>query len=111
MLWDGNMTEKLVQRVEEITMRLDQIITFLRIAFREEIRRIKGEAYSDPVSKRILELSDGTRNTQTLTEQVAIDTDVSEKTVKRRLSELHFNGLILQRKEGNEVYYIVSNLF
>ena len=64
----------------------------------------------DKVSKKILEIADGKLGAGELQKIVADDTNVSEVTVKRRISELVKIGILLQTRDGKNIYYYNSGL-
>jgi len=101
---------------EEVTLkdvvdRLDQLIVLLKLANRDVIKKVKEEIMKDPVSRKILELADGTREYTTLAKEVAKITDKSERTVKARISELSELGAIRGRRKGIKVYYETTGLY
>ena len=65
----------------------------------------------DPTSRKIIELADGTREYNVLTEEVAKITGKSKRTVKRRISELSEKGVIKGKRAGRKVYYETTDLF
>ncbi len=101
----------LLEKLDEVTIQLNQIIALLKITFSEKLIEIKRTLLANPVNGRILELADGTRGANSLKDQVATDTDVSTKTVERRIIELVSRGLLTQRRKGKEIIYITTNLF
>ncbi len=65
----------------------------------------------DKISKRILELADGTVTYSELAKKVAEEMKVSEITVKRKISSLKEWGFLKTIRKGREVYYENSGLF
>lgn len=103
--------DEIKDNLEVIIQKMDRMLSFLRIALVDKIEELRSQAEGDPVSNRILELADGTRAANKLKKQVAIDTEVSKKTVQRRINDLLSSGLLSQKRDGQEVYYEVTDLF
>ena len=96
--------------LKEISRKLDRLIALQQIEIRNELEILKNEIKKDKVSQKILEIADGTLSAGELQEKVASSTSVSEITVKRRISELLDKGLLLQNREGQNIFYINSGL-
>ena len=105
------MSTRIESKLDVLIEKLDQILMLIKITNRQRLIEVKGQFHDDTVNKRILELADGTLNAQKLKKHVATDTDVSEKTVERRINELTSYGLITQRREGSEIFYEAGNLY
>lgn len=99
------------QLLREILKKLENIELLLKIGNREDLDKYKKEINKDHISKKILELADGTLNYSELTKIVAQNEDVAEITVKKKISNLKNNGFLLTKREGNLVYYENSGLF
>lgn len=95
----------------EILEKLQNIELLLKIGNREVIDKFQNEIKKDRVSKRILDLADGTLSYSDLAKKVAQNEDVAEITVKKKISNLKSNGFLLTKREGNIVYYEKSDLF
>ncbi len=95
----------------EILEKLQNIELLLKIGNREVIDKFQNEIKKDRVSKRILDLADGTLSYSDLAKKVAQNEDVAEITVKKKISNLKNNGFLLTKREGNAVYYEKSDLF
>jgi len=96
--------------LKEISRKLDRLIALQQIRIRKELENLKNEIKKDKVSQKILEIADGTLSAGELQEKVASSTSVSEVTVKRRISELLDKGLLLQNREGQNIFYINSGI-
>ena len=95
----------------EILEKLQNIELLLKIGNREVIDKFQDEIKKDRVSKRILDLANGTLSYSELAKKVAQNQDVAEITVKKKISNLKNNGFLLTKREGNTVYYEKSDLF
>lgn len=95
----------------EILEKLQNIELLLKIGNREVIDKFQDEIKKDRVSKRILDLANGTLSYSDLAKKVAQNQDVAEITVKKKISNLKNNGFLLTKREGNTVYYEKSDLF
>ena len=92
---------------EEVTLkdvvdRLDLLIALLKSINEEKIRAVKQQILRDPVSRKILELADGTREYSLLADEVAKATGKSIRTVKARISELSEKGAIRGVRNGKK---------
>ena len=101
---------------EEVTLkdiidRLDLLIALLKLANMDTISKIKKDLEKDPVSKKLLELADGTREYTTLAEEVAKITGKSDRTVKAKISKLTEIGALRGIRKGNKVYYQNTGLY
>ena len=99
------------QLLAEILEKLQNIELLLKIGNREVINKFQDEIKKDRVSKRILDLANGTLSYSDLAKKVAQNEDVAEITVKKKISNLKNNGFLLTKREGNTVYYEKSDLF
>lgn len=97
--------------LKDVVDRLDQIIVLLKLANRDVIRKTKEEIMKDPVSRKILELADGTREYTVLAEEVSKATGRSVRTVKARISELSEKGAIRGVRKRGRVYYQPTGLY
>ena len=101
---------------EEVTLkdvvdRLDLLIALLKSVNEEKIRAVKQQILRDSVSRKILELADGTREYGLLADEVAKATGKSIRTVKARISELSEKGAIRRVRKGRKVYYESTGLY
>jgi len=96
---------------KDVVDRLDELITLFKLANYDKIKKGKNEIMKDPVSRKIIELADGTREYNVLAEEVAKITGKSERTVKSRISELSDKGAIKGKRAGKKVYYETIDLF
>jgi len=95
----------------EILEKLQNIELLLKIGNRDVLNAFQEEVKKDRISKRILDLADGTLGYSDLAKKVAQNEDVAEITVKKKISNLKSNGFLLTKREGNLVYYYKSDLF
>lgn len=101
---------------EEVTLkdvvdRLDQLIVLWKLANRSVILKIKEEIMKDSVSRKILDLADGSRDYTNLAEEVSKTTGKSDRTAKGRISELSEKGAIRGIKKEGKVYYQSTGLY
>lgn len=89
------------------------MIILWKFANREIIRGVKEEITKDQVSRKILELADGSRDYTILAEEVskAKATGKTTRTVKARISELSEKGVIRGIRKGGRVYYQPTGLY
>lgn len=97
--------------LKEISDKLDQLILLLKLSNREKLESFKKMVEKDKVSKRILELADGTVTYSDLVKKISEEMKVVEITVKKKISSLKEWGFLKTRREGREVYYENSGLF
>ena len=97
--------------LKDVVDRLDLLIYLLKSINEEKIRKTKEKILKDPVSRKILELADGTKEYGALAEEVARETGMSERTVKSRISELSDIGAIRKIRVGRKVYYVTTGLY
>lgn len=104
------MVEEEVKILREINRKMDALISLYKIGLKKELDKLSNEIKKDKVSQKILELADGSLSSGELAEKVAEKIEVSEITVKRRISELSDNGLLISRRDGLKVFYINSGI-
>jgi len=104
------MSEDSALLLKEISHKLSLLISLIKIANRDLIRKAKEEISKDPVFSKVLEISDGTLPAVQFKQRVANETKVSEKTVERRISELLEIGALTVTRRGKEIYYENSGL-
>lgn len=97
--------------LKDVVDRLDQLIALWKLANQEIIEKAKNEIMKDPVSRKILELADGTREYTVLADEVAKATGKSTRTVKARISKLADKGVIRGLRKGGKVYYQPTSIF
>lgn len=97
--------------LQEISKKLDGIITLLKLSNRERLREYSREIREDKVTRRIVETADGTLSSSEFTKAISRNTGASAATVQRRISDLTETGALIKRREGREVYYEASDLF
>lgn len=96
--------------LNEISRKLDRLIALQQIGLHKELDLLKREINKDKVSQKILEVADGSVSAGDLQKKVADITGMSVVTVKRRISELLDNGLLLHKREGLNIFYINSGI-
>ena len=106
-----NLERDEIKILSEISRKMDQLIILLKLSNRKSLDEFKKDVKKDKVSKKILELADGTLSYSDLSNKIAEETEVAEITVKRKISSLREMGFLITRKEGREVYYENSGLF
>ena len=94
-----------VKVLKEISYKLDQLITLLKLSNMDTLKKVSAELSRDRVSKKILELADGTLSYSDLTKKVSKELGVAEITVKKKIAHLREMGLLLPKRRGREVYY------
>ena len=108
--------QKRVRIMTEVTLkdvikRLDLLIALLKSINDEKIQAIKQQILRDPVSRKILELADGTKEYNFLAEEVANATGRSIRTVKAKFSQLSDKGAIQGIRKGRKVCYQNTGLY
>lgn len=104
------MSKDSTSLLEEISNKVSQLISLTRLANSDLIRKKKEEVNKDLVCVRILELSDGTLPSNQFKQKISTETNVSEKTVQRSISELIDVGALIAVRKGREIYYQNSGL-
>lgn len=99
-----------VKILEEISHKIDQLISLLKLSNFDALNRVAREIMKDKVTKKILELADGSLSYSDLAGRVSDELGVAEITVKRKISRLREIGLLIPKKRGKEVYYENSGL-
>lgn len=97
--------------LNKINNKLDQIIVLFKFSLSDKIDKYIKEIENDKVSKKILEIADGSLSYTELKDKVSELIGVHEITVRRRISELSRKGLIVGQKNGREVYYTSIDIF
>jgi biotin operon repressor len=105
------MSEDIKLLLEEISGKLDEIITLLMLSNLRELRKVKAEIMKDKIAKAIISNADGTVSYSDLAKQIAEDLGVAEITVKKKISDLKSMGILIGQRKGREVFYEVSTLF
>lgn len=96
--------------LKEISVKLTQLLSLLKLANKDVIRKAKEEANRDIVSAKVLEFADGTLSANPFKQKIANETKVSEKTVDRRISDLVDMGALILIRRGKEIFYQSSGL-
>ena len=96
--------------LKEISKKLDKISALLKISNLEKLEKFSEKVSKDKVNFKIIQLSDGTRNYSTLAKQIADELKVSEINVKKKISDLTKNSVIISVKSGKESYYQTTGL-
>ena len=94
----------------DISKKLDRIIALAQIGLSTQPVSLRTEIKKEKVSMKILEYADGVLSASELQKKVSDEADVSERTVKKRLSELVDKGLILSVRDGTSIFYINSGI-
>lgn len=97
--------------LKDVVDRLDQLITLWKIANIDVLKKTKKEIMKDVVSKKILQLADGTREYSALADEVARATGKTSRTVKDRMADLVEKGAIKGVRKGRKVYYEITGLY
>lgn len=97
--------------LKEISKKLGDLVILTKLSSAKAIAEFKEEIAKDPIFQMILSLADGSLSSAQLTEKVMQQTKVSEKTVKRRISDLVEKGGLTYERKGKEIYYENSGLF
>ncbi|MCH7561451.1 MAG: hypothetical protein IIC67_08850 [Thaumarchaeota archaeon] len=96
--------------LKEISRKLDGISALLKISNQEKIEQFQKQISKDKVNVKIIQLSDGTKNYSVIAKQIAEELQVSEINVKKKISELVNNKIIMSVKSGKESYYQTTGL-
>jgi len=96
---------------EEVLIRLDDILSVLKVGFAADISKLRGAVRADPVGSAILDaLEDGWIGSGALQRVVATSQKVSERTVRARLADLHDAGAIRSRGRGAATEYSLTGI-
>jgi hypothetical protein len=91
---------------DDVLLKLDEVLSVLKLAFADEIGKARSAMMRDPVNRAILEsLEDGWLGSGDLQRRVSAATDVSDRTVRDRLGELAARGAIRSRGGGRSLEY------
>lgn len=104
------MTDE-TELLKEISHKLSQLIVLTKLSNSKVIAETKEEIRKDPVSRALLDLADGTLSSAQLKDKVIQQTNTSEATVKRRISDLTEKGALISTRKGKEIYYENSGLY
>ncbi len=96
--------------LKEISKKLDRISAILKVSNLERLEQFRREISKDKVNLKIIQLSDGTRNSSTLAKEIADELQVSEINVRKKLAELVKKNIIISVKSGKESYYDATGL-
>jgi DNA-binding transcriptional ArsR family regulator len=97
--------------LNEISEKLNQLITLTRLANSKAIAEFKEEIKKDIVSLTVLSLADGTLSSSEIKQKVMEQTKVSDGTVKNRIAVLMEKGALTAVRRGKEIYYQNTGLF
>ena len=89
----------------EIDERLDRIVGLLEIAFATQLQEARQNAREDEVTAAVLELSTNWTSAHDLHGAAARKSGASERTVQRRVSELHAQHALAARGAKNALEY------
>lgn len=100
-----------VELLKEISHKLSQLIFLTKLSNYELLEQTRKEINKDSVAQAILALADGLITSSQLKEKVSGQTNVSERTVERRINDLVEKGAITRIRKGHEVYYENPGLY
>jgi hypothetical protein len=89
----------------DVVERLDKLIALFRLVNATALSAAKDAALSDPVVKLLLKECPDWRKAGELKSKVATIASTSEKTVQRRMQELVDEGVLIVRKDGQNLLY------
>lgn len=104
------MDKDAIEILKEISRKLGELIILSRLNARKAIEEARSQIEKDDVSSRILELTSSPLSYSDLSAKVAKEFNVSERTVKRKMSALRALGFLKTTRRGTEVYYENSGL-
>lgn len=104
------MTEELSKSMQELSKKLDLLISIYKICNRSMLDEFKKELNRDKVFGKIIELADGGITYSTLSKRVSEETGAAEITVKKKISDLKELGVLVTRRDGKETYYDKSGV-
>jgi len=96
--------------LKEISGKLDNIVTLLKISNIEKLTTFKDHINKDKIFIKIIELCNGTRKYSDIAKETAVELGIAEITVKKKISELTRYGVITITKTGKESYYNSTGL-
>ena len=99
------MEKEELEVLKEMSRKLDLLITLLKLSNMDRLDKFRKEVKGDKVSAKILELTEEPLTYSDLVRKVAMETEVAEITVKRKISKLKEMGFLMSRRKGREVYY------
>ena len=97
--------------LQNISEKLNQLITLTKLANSKAIADFKVEISKDPVFQAVLDLADGKLSSSDLKAKVIEQTKESESTIKRRIGVLMEKGALTAVRNGKEIYYLDSGLY
>jgi Fic family protein len=97
--------------LEDISRKLSQLITLTRLANSRIINETRDGIRKDSIAQQILNLADGSLSTSNLIQKIAGQSNISDRTVQRRIAELLEKGALNVVRKGHEVYYENSGLY
>ncbi len=103
------MTQE-AELLQVISRKLDLLIAIQRLANLETLDRVRRQYEKDPVTKAILDATQEPTTYTDLTSAVTKLTGASERTARRRISDLNGQGAIAAIRKGQQVYYQSTGL-
>jgi len=97
--------------LKEISHKLSQLIVLTKLTNATQVKSVIEEIKKDQVAQIAIAIADGSLTSSQVKQKVTAQTNVSERTVQRRLAELVEKGVLIPVKRGNELYYEDSGLF
>jgi DNA-binding HxlR family transcriptional regulator len=100
-----------VELLKEISRKLSQLIVLAKLSSSKLIAETTQEIKKDPILRAILDLADGSLSSSQIKQKVNAQTNVSERTIARRMADLVEKGALNVIRKGNEIYYENSGLY
>jgi DNA-binding HxlR family transcriptional regulator len=96
---------------DEVLLRLDDIVSLLKVGFASEITDLRNSVRGDPVNLAILEaLDEGWLASGDLQRAIATSQNISPRTVRVRLADLLGAGAIRSRGRGTATEYGLTGI-
>ena len=96
---------------KDVVERLDLLIAIMKLANAKILNEYKETISKDVVSLAILDVLDsGPLDYTTLIQKVSQKSGKSDRTVKRRISELIDDKILTKKREGGNVLYYNSGI-
>lgn len=100
---DTRLLWRINKNLEEISYKLDRLISLYQFSQQHELERLKQEVLGrSKIRREVYDLCDGTKTVR----DIARRTEKSIQQVSMVLSTLEEAGLIKSRKVGRKKYYI-----
>ncbi len=100
-----------VTLLKEISKKLDQLIILTKLSNLDKIAEIKEELRKDPTFQAILDLADGTTSSSQIILKVTQQTQLSERTIQRKIAELVEKGALNTTRKGRDLYHENSGMY